>query len=138
MAGFELLEHTADLGIRAHGDTLATAFNTAVRGLSTILVGADAARPRDSRPVALEDQDLEALLVALLEECLYLLDAQAWVAADARLSVSPEGVLHGELAGEPFDPDRHGDGLAVKAITWHQLAVEQRSGYVEVTVFVDC
>jgi SHS2 domain-containing protein len=37
MGGFELLEHTADVGIRARGATLAEAFEQATLGLAEVL-----------------------------------------------------------------------------------------------------
>ena len=37
MAGFELLEHTADVGIRARGATLEEAFEQATLGLAVVL-----------------------------------------------------------------------------------------------------
>ncbi len=136
MAGFELLEHPADIGLRARGVDLAGAMAAAVAGLACISAGPGAVRNQERRIVRLQDPDPEALLVALLEECLYLGEVHGWLAGGAELRVY-EGGLEGDLLGEPFDAERHQDGSAVKAITWHQLAVRHCDGYVEVVVFVD-
>ena len=45
-AGFELLEHTADIGVRARGATLEEAFEQATLGLAEVQ-GALAPRPYD-------------------------------------------------------------------------------------------
>jgi len=138
VSSFDLLEHTADLGIRARGADTGEALGAAIRGLSSILVGDDAARPRERRDLDLAATDREALVVALLQECLYLFEVHGWIACGADLHIDSASHLTGALLGEHLDEARHADGLAVKAITWHQLAVAEHPGYVEVTVFVDC
>jgi SHS2 domain-containing protein len=134
--GFGLLEHTADLGIEARGDDLSAALDQAVAALGTILAGPSEASADDQQPVELDATDPEALVVALLSECLYLLEVDGWLARGARLTLTG-GSARGVLLGEPYDPDRH-DGLAIKAITWHQLAVRQSAEGVTITVYVDC
>ena len=77
------------------------------------------------------------MVVGLLEECLYLLDAHDWIATGAHAGQLGEQGLDITLDGALFEPADFADGVHVKAITWHQLAVEQGPRGFEVTVFLD-
>ncbi len=134
--GFELLEHSADLGFEASGSDLHGAIDQAVAALGAILAGPEVGQASQRRSVELSERDPEALVVSLLSECLYLLEVQAWLARGAQLVLGPDGA-RGTLRGEPYDPMRH-DGTDVKAITWHQLAVRETPRGTTITVYVDC
>ncbi len=134
--GFRLLEHTADLGIEAQGADLCAALDQAVVALGEVLAGPGQADPGQRRPLAMDAGDREGLVVALLSECLFLLEVEGWLARGARLTLA-DGAIRGEFLGEPYDRGQH-DGLAIKAITWHQLDVVEHSDGVTLTVFLDC
>ncbi len=133
--GYRVLEHTADLGIEARGRSLGEALDQAIAGLGSVLTGEPRGTAAERRGLSLTADDPESLVVALLTECLFLFEVEGWVARGASLTVI-EGAANGQLLGEPWDPDRH-DGLAIKAITWHQLAVVQQPEAVTITVYLD-
>lgn len=135
--GFRLLSHTADLGIESWGPDLGGALAQAVRAFGVALAGEGAGRVAEERPVGLTGDDEEALLVALLQEALYLLEAEGWLTVGAALSIDDARALTGVLLGEPFDEVRHAEGHAVKAVTWHGLLVEHGAKGVRVDVFLD-
>jgi SHS2 domain-containing protein len=134
--GFRLLEHSADLILEAWGEDLERALDQAVAALGWVLAGPVQAPTLERRPVSLPDPEPEALVVALLSECLYLLEVDAWLARGCQLEVGPRGVT-GSLLGEPHVPQRH-EGTDVKAITWHQLSVRPGPQGLTITVTVDC
>jgi SHS2 domain-containing protein len=136
-AGFRLLAHTADLGIESWGPDFAGALAQAVSALGVVLAGEGAGQATEERPVRLVAEDEAALVVALLQEALFLLEVEGWLSVDAALRVDPAGVLTGHLLGEPFDAVRHADGEAVKAVTWHGLAVDREPGRVSLTIYLD-
>mgnify|MGYP002639819558 CR=1 FL=1 len=135
---FRILEHTADLGLEAWGSDLSAALDQAVAALAAILAGEGAAQGLERRAIAVDEPDVDASVVALLSECLYLLEVEGWLACGAQLSVDGQGRIQGNLLGEPFHSTRHGEGVAVKAITWHQLSVVVQPGGVTITTYVDC
>ena len=134
--GYEVLEHTADVGIRAWADSLPEAFEQATRGLLEIVGALDEDRSGEDHPIKIEGDDLGGLLVEWLEEVLYVQDARDRIvtAIDVK-EVTGEG-LSGSIGTAP----RPGalEGTAVKAITYHQLAVDEAAdGTWTVTVFFD-
>lgn len=133
-ASHELVEHTADVGIRAWGPSLADAFEHAVWGLVDVL-GAHADRVDETRAIALTATDREALLIDLLNELIAMCDTED--ASVASVHVTPRGTR--ELRAEVgIALDATPDGLAVKAATYHAVSVaEAADGATEVVVFLD-
>ena len=133
--GFELLEHTADLGIRAWGGSLPEAFEQAARGLAHVM-GVRVPGPGTRRVVRLTADDSAGLLIAFLNELLFIHETQAegFVAVDVIGLSEDTLVAEVEVASQPERPV----GVPVKAATDHEVAVERRpDGLVEVRVYVD-
>ena len=134
-AGFELLEHTADVGIRAFGEGLEEAFAQAALGLAE-LMGVRVPGPGERRLLRVEGEDEEDLLVGFLNELLYLHETELAGFAQVRALRVSERAVEAEIELVPLREP--GSGVAVKAATYHQVAVERRpDGTVEVRVYVD-
>jgi SHS2 domain-containing protein len=119
-AGFELLEHTADVGVRARGPSLQAVFEQATRGLAEVL-GAWRAGPGEPAEVAVGPADLGGVLVDWLQEVLWLHESRHAALAGVRVDRAGEDGAAGRVTlaspGGPFD------GTPVKAVTYHQLRV---------------
>jgi|GEM_PF-981640 len=99
---YEILEHTADIGVRAWGRTLGEAFaNMAMGMMSLIIPEHRLVLERDKRRVRASATDLEGLLVAWLEELVYLVDAERFLVARVEeiSIVAPEGAGPGLQPG---------------------------------------
>jgi SHS2 domain-containing protein len=135
--GYETFPVTADWGIRAWGRDPAEVFIQAARALWTFLVVPGSVRCEQMFPVQVEADDLETLLVAWLNEMLYLHEVQKFVAADFAIQGLTDTLVHGEVWGERLDPSRHVPAGHVKAVTYHQLQVVQTPRGWESRVVVD-
>jgi SHS2 domain-containing protein len=144
VAGFELLEHTADVGIRARGASLEEAFEQATLGLADVLgaltPGWSPGGSGEAVAVEVSAPDPGGLLVDWLNEVLWLREVrQAWLAgvrvdrvgdgaAAGSVTLSPEGPAGEDTSGDPAREDGPGgpapDGTFVKAVTYHRLRVE--------------
>jgi SHS2 domain-containing protein len=132
--GYEILEHTADVGIRAWGDSLEEAFGHAARGLFELL-GARADAPRERRSISLEGEDPEPLLVDFLNELLVIHEAEQVAFTDVTVRRTLDG-LKAEVGLAPVEGET--ESVGVKAATYHQLQVlEHPGGRVEARVFLD-
>lgn len=136
-AGFEIFAVTADKGIRAWGADPATAFTQAARALWSLMVEAAGVNGVRVVPVAVEAADLEALLVAWLNELLYLYEARGFIGADCTIGSLTETHLAAEVWGETVDRTQHTILGHVKAVTYHQLHVGPAAGRWEARVVVD-
>lgn len=137
VAGFEIFAVTADKGIRAWGRDLAEVFVHAARGMWSLMIEPGTARKVRRLPVRVEATDRETLLVAWLNELLYLHEAEEFVAAECTITRLSETALEAEVWGETVDRARHRLVGHVKAATYHLLRVRPSGGGWEAQVVVD-
>ncbi len=138
MARFEILEHTADVGIRAEAVDLLGVFEQATLGLLDI-VGTWAPDRRADEDVTIEIQadDVGALLVDWLGEVLYVGDSRDAIVISLEMDEVTKRRAAGRLGIAPRDDASYEGGTQVKAITYHRLAVEQTGDGWTATVYVD-
>lgn len=137
---FEYFEVTAEVGIRAWGESLSEAFVQAARALFELMVDTHAVRPQHTVSVSLSSESLELLLADWLNRLILERDRTGCVFSEFRIAVTPQGrgfVLMGEIAGEPLDRSRHDPRLDVKAVTYNNLRVLQQPHRVQVECVLD-
>ncbi len=134
---FRVLEHTADIGFEAFGQTREEVFRNAGRALMDLMVDLDAVAPATHVKIKVEGSDAPSLLVNWLSEILYLFDAEQWLFSDFELASLNDRALVARAHGEEFDPARHRIKLLVKAITYHQLVLEETADGWRAQVYVD-
>lgn len=137
MPRFEILEHTADIGVRAFGGTLAKLFENAALGLQSIALDPDQVRPVTSYPIAAAGEDREALLVNWLNEIVYYLDGKRVAISRIAVQELTECSIAGEAWGETRETERHPPRLVIKAATYHQLRIEQDAEGWTADVYLD-
>lgn len=126
----EIEDHTADAGIEIWAENALELFYEAGAAFSE-LSSIDYTDVGSSihHDLTLEEDDLENLLHSFLNEALYLFDSQHFLAnvwQGMKIISLPDGFcLTVTLHGGTFVHGDHEAGLHVKAITWHQLEVDQ-------------
>ena len=134
-AGFELLEHQADVGVRAWGNTLEETYEQAAWAVADIL-GARADGPGAHRTIRVTGNDEGGLLVDFLNELLLLHETEDPGFAAIRVSNVTRTQLDAQVELVPLDDAW--EGIPVKAATFHQLRVERRpDGTIEARVYLD-
>ena len=136
-AGWEHFEVEADVGVRAWGPTRGASFAQAARGVLALAVSPEQVEARESREVRAQGDSPEALLVAWIDECLYVHEVEGFAAHDVEVTACSDTLVHGRLHGEPLDPARHQLGTVVKGATLHRVSVVERDGTHEARVIVD-
>lgn len=127
MGEYRIVEHTADVGIYAVGRSLEDLFAQATLGLLEITGTWVPGEPAEVVPVAIEAHDLGAMLVDWLSEVLYLQDAGDAVIRTLEVSKVDPPRANGLVGITPRGEDDI-EGTPVKAITYHQLQVEETEG----------
>ncbi|QDA31633.1 archease [Thermococcus indicus] len=128
MRKWEHYEHTADVGIRGYGESLEGAFEAVALALFDVMVDVKKVESRECREVEVEGEDLMALLYNFLEELLVLHDMEGLVFGDVDVEIekTEEGYrLRAKACGEVLDYEKHGPKEEVKAITYHEMRIEQ-------------
>lgn len=135
--GFQLFDHTADIGVRVTADTLAELLRAAAEGLYTVIGRLEAEGGR--REVELDfSADGRALLLRdYLGELLSIVDRDQCIATGVGVTVFDERRLHATVQLAPVCAERSAYDHEVKAITYHELEVRRTERGYEATFIVD-
>jgi SHS2 domain-containing protein len=132
---------TSDLAFVARGGSLEAAFAAAAEAvLEATVENPEDVVDRVEARIELEEPDVELLLLAFLNELVFLRDARGWLlrARDLQIAVEPgRATLEARVAGEPMDFGRHRPAAEVKAATAHGLRVRSNANQWEVAVTLD-
>ena len=127
---YEVFEHTADIGLHAYGQDLPTLFINAAAGMESLMVAPAQIETQVSREVSVEGHDLVALLIAWLNELIFLFDTEYLLLKQFAIQDFTDTSLRATVSGEPYNADRHDLSSAIKAVTWHEAAVmSEATGY---------
>ncbi len=135
--GWRHFEVEADVGVEAWAPTLPACFRQCALGVFALMVPLAAVAPAEEREVSAQADGTEALLVAWINELLYLHDVEGFALHDVGAPRISGNRLHARVVGEPVDPARHPRGILVKAATFHQLAVDRDPGGVRARLVLD-
>jgi len=126
------LDHPADLFLEIHGSDLPILFEKALCALYDQVAELEGFTARRDLTLAVEATGLAEALRALLAEALYRFATEGFVATGAEVTVEETGATRvravARLWGETADKLRHVLTTEVKAVTYHQLAVEALPG----------
>lgn len=128
MKDFELMEHTADVGIVAHGASIAEAFANAGRALFSLITEPDDINETEYRDIEVTAPDRESLLVAWLNELIFLFDAEDMLFKRFDITDLSATNLKARAYGEVVDNSRHRLKMGVKGATYHMLEVDSSNG----------
>ena len=137
VAGHREIDHTADLGFEVWGPDLPTLHAASVRALGSLCYERDAVEPREERFLSISGDTHEERLVAWLQEVYFLLESENWLTQDVATIRCCGDKIEGRVRGEAYDPERHTLHTEIKAITYHDMRVEQMEGEWRTTVIVD-
>lgn len=128
---YEELDHTADVGIRAHGATLDELFAAAAAGMFSLVADLRKVRAVGEVEVRVKADDLEALMVRWLSELLFLHETQRLLLKEFDVRIDGTS-LDARARGETIDKKRHELKLNIKAVTYHRLRIDRKAGLAEV------
>ena len=134
---FELLDHPADIGFRAWGETLEELFANCAHALISIILDPENAAPAQGWVLEAKGADLESLLVNWLNEVLYYVDTKRVVLSSLSVTFPDPLRVRCNAEGEPRDSVKHPVRVFVKAATYHQLKISRLASTWVAEVFVD-
>ena len=134
---FEILEHPADIGFLAYGATLKELFANSALAMISLACDLEGVCETEKRKIEAAGEDVESLLYSWLAEILAVADAEHLILHRAAVTFLDEGRVRGIIYGEPIDRTRHKTGVAIKAVTLHQFAVESVDDGWRARVFLD-
>ncbi len=131
------------MGFLAYGATLEELFANAALAMLSLACELPGVEERERRELEAGGADNEALLFSWLAEILAIADAEQFVfrrvavTALAPAEAGGAGRVCGIAYGEKFAKARHRAGTYIKAVTYHQLGVEQTAEGWRAQVYLD-
>jgi len=125
MKRFEVLDHTADIGLIVYGEDLKALFENAGEAFFHLLTDLRKVRLRTERRIEIGKENLERLMVDWLTELIYLYEVENLLLKKFKVESVGEDGLRARVKGEPFQEGIHVMKTGVKAATYHQIEVRQ-------------
>ncbi len=142
---FRVIDHTADIGLLIKGKNKEELFAEAARGMFSIVAGGKFKTTESLRgaiatwqsqsKVKVEGLTLEELLVAFLNELLYLAEKEKAIFNRFKVEIKKiknRFYLQGRIKKNSQVPKRE-----VKAATYHNLKVEKKGNFWQTTIILD-
>lgn len=129
MGTTEIFDHTADVGFRIRGASLADLFATAAEAMFDYIVANRAEVGNGlADSLSLQADSTTDLLAAWLDELLFRSETRHILYSRFAIAIGDDGrSLEATAFGEPIDRDRHILDHEVKAVTRHGFFVSPRS-----------
>ena len=109
----------------------------AARAMMSLACDPQGIAERESREIAVTGDTDESLLFGWLAEILAISDAEKMFFRRAEVTSLTDHEVRGRISGERYDRQRHRAGTYIKAVTMHQLRVEQSADGWQAQVFLD-
>ncbi|MCW4001309.1 MAG: archease [Candidatus Bathyarchaeota archaeon] len=124
---FEFLEHTADVYVRAFGTSMQHAFENSALAMFETMTRSDKIAQTTEETLEVEAEDQYALLYNWLEALLVKFETEGMLYSRFEIFDWQESresfKIKAKIWGEKFNPKRHPQKVAVKAVTYHRMVV---------------
>jgi len=137
LTSYKIMKHTADIGIIARGKDLKETFANTARGMFHLIIDLRKVQCRIKKEVDVSAGDPEILLVAWLNELIYLFDTDHVLFKKFEITELTDKRLKAFAYGEKVDCYRHTLKIGIKATTYHMLQIRQEKGIYTARVLFD-
>lgn len=140
---YEILDHTADVGVRVYGKSLTELLQNAAVAMMDLISDRAGVEPREKIEISAEGETEEELLIHWLEEILYIHKVRKMVFRDFEVECR-RGTLQraltsvrGKAYGENIDLQKHELAMDIKAVTFHNLKLEPTDNGLKAEIIFD-
>jgi SHS2 domain-containing protein len=134
---YKIIDHTADIGIEVWAPDREGVFTRSAMAMFDMMLGLDSVTASETREIQVAGEGLEELLVAWLNELLYVYSVEKMVFSGFSEVDLGENTFSALVAGERFDPLKHSADLEIKAATYHDLSVRCDKGRWKARIIFD-
>lgn len=134
---FEIIDHTADIGIVAYGTDVKQIFANAAFGLFSLMADLDEFKGNIQRKLQLSADDMEFLLVAWLNELIYVFDVEHIIFKRFEVDELTSTNIKARCFGDKIKLGQHKLKREIKAATYHMLKIDKGDGGYKAQVIFD-
>ena len=134
---FEIIDHTADVGIVAYGADVEDLFSNAALAMFSLITELESIEEKLHFDLKVSSEDRDSLLVEWLNELIYLFDVEHILFNRFDIESLTHNQLKAVCYGETFDPMKHKIKIEVKAATYHMLKLDKNGGGYKAQIIFD-
>jgi SHS2 domain-containing protein len=134
---FEILDHTADIGVMAYGTDFEELFSNAALALFSLITDLESIQEKSHFDLEVRSKDRDSLLVDWLNELIYCFDSKHILFNRFDIETMTNSALKATCYGEAFDPNKHKIKIGVKAATYHMLRLDTDDNGHKAQVILD-
>jgi len=133
---YELIDHTADFGLRISAADSGGLFTTAALALFEQIADTAGLPGNETRALTVEGDDWADLMVNWLRELLYLWSGEGLLVSRVTINEICENRLRAALRADHYQPECHSIRNEIKAVTYHQIEVKaDETGWTAQVIF---
>ena len=129
MRPFEIVNHTADISIKAYGKDLKALFENAALGMFNILADLEGITASTELEIKAEAPGAEELLVEWLDELLYSFYTKHIIFCEFNITGLTDTNLTAKVKGRFIGENRNRLKTEIKAATRHNLQIKKKDNY---------
>jgi SHS2 domain-containing protein len=137
LMGYELIDHTADIGIRITEQSVRDLFETAGLAMFEQIADIPGATGALKKEIHVKGMDLADLLINWLRELLWCWTIDNQLIFRIIITEIDDHHLRATVNCDPFNPDVYEILKDIKAVTYHGASVEQTDAGWQATVIFD-
>jgi SHS2 domain-containing protein len=137
MKPFEIINHTADISIKAYGKNLKQLFENAALGMFNILADLEGITTSTELEIKIEAPDKEELLIEWLDELLYNFYTKNIIFCNFDINELIDNNLTAKVKGRFIGENKNRLKTEIKAATRHDLHITQKDDTYEVQIVFD-
>jgi SHS2 domain-containing protein len=136
MRSYDILDHTADIGLVIYGKDLPELFIHAGEAFCDLITEVKDLVPIQKKNLTIKGEGAEDLLVGFLKELLFLFDTEQMLFSKFTILKLDDTLLELEAQGDELDLKKYPFKTGLKAVTRHMLKIEKvKEGYRATVIF---
>jgi len=141
MKSFEIIDHTSDTGVKAWGVTMTELFENAARGMFAVIAkeGRNIQGSKIEKKIEIHKtaDSLEEILVSWLSELLYIFNREKTYFSDFKVKSLNNDGIEAQASGVNLDLYQSDLYTEIKAVTFHNLKIEENVDGFSCTIIFD-
>jgi SHS2 domain-containing protein len=134
---FEVIDHTADVGIIVYGTDVKELFANAALALFSLITEPESIQEKSHLNLRVSSDERDSLLVEWLNELIYFFDAKHILFNRFDIQTLTQNELKATCYGADFDPMKHKIKIGIKAATYHMLRLDKNNDGYKAQIILD-
>ncbi|MFO7889409.1 MAG: archease [bacterium] len=142
--GSNIIDHTADIGIKVWAEQLTDLFTEAAQVMVSIIIDRETVKIKENSSITLEAESLEELFLQWLKEVLYVMEKDEMIFSEFHIENDNfsycddfKYFIQATLEGEKLNPKRHSICTEIKAVTRHNFFLKKEDNLWKTFVLFD-